>query len=226
MLERFRPFYFRGCNLTAECLPATEVLAHGHQSGCNSRQPHQIFDRLSVSTRPSLQNSAYSGQHGGSLPFSGVVADKQCTCPASKRMRERYPPTPPFHLLRETRPTHREKPHKLLQVGLTPTPATNFLGRRSSCPTVNRVSQNKTGSDELEHYQHFPPFHFGLVAQSAERPVVCGRLRVQAPSSPPISRNVAQSLERPAWDREAAGENPAIPTILRCRGRIHEASVF
>jgi hypothetical protein len=36
---------------------------------------------------------------------------------------------------------------------------------------------------------------------------------VQVPSSPPISRNVAQSLERPAWDREAAGENPAIPTI-------------
>src|SRR6266498_4647345 len=54
--------------------------------------------RLRVSTRPSLQNSAYSGQHGGSLPFSfGVVADKQCTCPASKHMWERYPPTPPFH---------------------------------------------------------------------------------------------------------------------------------
>src|SRR6266508_4186428 len=44
------------------------------------------------------QNSAYSGQHGGSLPFSfGVVADKKCTCPASKLMWERYPPTPPFH---------------------------------------------------------------------------------------------------------------------------------
>src|SRR6266436_472712 len=27
--------------------------------------------------------------------------------------------------LRETRPKHREKPHKLLQVGATPTPATN-----------------------------------------------------------------------------------------------------
>src|ERR1051325_9673877 len=26
--------------------------------------------RLRVSTRPSLQNSAHSGQHGGSLPFS------------------------------------------------------------------------------------------------------------------------------------------------------------
>src|SRR6185436_17432704 len=29
-----------------------------------------ILHRLRVSTRPSLQNSAYSGQHGGSLPFS------------------------------------------------------------------------------------------------------------------------------------------------------------
>src|SRR5262245_23997552 len=53
--------------------------------------------RLRVSTRPSLQNSAYSGQHGGSLPFSfGVVADKQCTCFASRLMWERYPPTPPI----------------------------------------------------------------------------------------------------------------------------------
>src|SRR2546422_4423168 len=55
-----------------------------------------ILHRLRVSTRPSLQNSAHSGRHGGSLPFSfGVVADKQCTCPASKVMWERYPPTPP-----------------------------------------------------------------------------------------------------------------------------------
>jgi hypothetical protein len=30
-------------------------------------------------------------------------------------------------LLRETRPMHREKPHKLLQVGVTPTPATNYI---------------------------------------------------------------------------------------------------
>ena len=52
--------------------------------------------RLRVSTRPSPQNSAHSGRHGGSLPFSlGVVADKQCTCPANKLMWERYPPTPP-----------------------------------------------------------------------------------------------------------------------------------
>ena len=42
-----------------------------------------------------------------------------------------------------------------------------------------------------------------------------GRLRVQVPSDPPFSRSVAQSLERPAWDREAAGGNPAVPTILK-----------
>src|SRR5437762_13922249 len=56
---------------------------------------------------------------------NGVVADKQCTCPASRLMWERYPPTPPISP-RETRPMHREKPHKLLQVGVTPTPATIF----------------------------------------------------------------------------------------------------
>ena len=79
--------------------------------------------RLSVSTQPSFQNSAYSGQHGGSLPFSGVVADKQCTCPASRLMRERYPPTPPFHC------GENEIQASLISsasVGATPTPATNF----------------------------------------------------------------------------------------------------
>src|SRR5438874_6665789 len=64
-------------------------------SGRNSRQPHESSYRLRVSTLPSLQNSAHSGRHGGSLPFSfGVVADKKCTCPASKLMWERCPPTP------------------------------------------------------------------------------------------------------------------------------------
>src|SRR5688572_20525937 len=38
-------------------------------------------------------------------------------------------PTDSAISLRETRPMHREKPHKLLQVGVTPTPATNFQGR-------------------------------------------------------------------------------------------------
>ena len=52
----------------------------------------------------------------------------------------------------------------------------------------------------------------GSVAQSAERPVVCGRVEGASPFGSAIFRNVAQSLERPAWDREAAGGNPAVPT--------------
>src|SRR5258706_2187813 len=107
------------------------------------------LNRLRVSTRPSLQNSAYSGRHGGSLPFSfGVVADKQCTCPASKLMWECYPPTPPFHC------GENEIQASLISsasVGATPTPATN-LGRCSGCRPVNPVSITTVGSDELEHY--------------------------------------------------------------------------
>jgi hypothetical protein len=37
--------------------------------------------------------------------------------------------------LRETRPMHREKPHKLLQVGVTPTPATILRSE----PTVSQI---------------------------------------------------------------------------------------
>src|SRR5206468_8297018 len=74
--------------------------------------------------RPSLQNSVRSGQHRGGLPiFIGVVADKQCTCPASRLMWERYPPTPPFHC------GENEIQASLISsasVGATPTPATIF----------------------------------------------------------------------------------------------------
>ena len=74
------------------------------------------------------------------------------------------------------------------------------------------MSQKKVGSDEwsITTASH----HFGLVAQLAERPVVCGMVEGATPFGSAIfSRSVAQSSERPAWDREAAGENPAVPTI-------------
>ena len=74
---------------------------------------------------------------------------------------------------------HREKPHKLLQVGVTPTPATNFKGKRSGCWSVKPVSQKKVGSDEwsITTASH----HFGLVAQLAEQPVVCGKAEGAGP---------------------------------------------
>src|SRR5580698_5729791 len=46
------PFTFRGCDLTAEFLPATE----GVRVQLPATAP--LFERLSVSTRPSFQNSA------------------------------------------------------------------------------------------------------------------------------------------------------------------------
>ena len=65
--ERSRPFQFRGCDLTAEWLPATEQVRVQFPAAA----PVQSH-RLRVSTRPSFQNSAHSGRHGGSLPISNV----------------------------------------------------------------------------------------------------------------------------------------------------------
>ena len=84
----------------------------------------------------------------------GVVADKQCTCPASKPMREHYPPTPPFHR------GENEIQASLISsafVGATPTPATNFreVIRLPVCKTgVCKQSRKR----RLERYLHFPAF--------------------------------------------------------------------
>ena len=76
------------------------------------------------------------GQHQGGLPIShGVVADKQCTCFASKLIWERYPSTPPFYCgVNEIRASLISS----ASVGATPTPATNFQNLTARPPT--RVS--------------------------------------------------------------------------------------
>ena len=83
-------------------------------------------------------------------------------------------------------------------------------GALPALPTIFRFAKNAAPKPKAK------AGHFGLVAQLAERPVVCGRvLRVQIPSSPPsFFRSVAQPLERRAWDPEAAGGSPAVPTSL------------
>ena len=166
------PFNFRGCGLTAECLPARERVRVRFPAAA------PIPSRLRVSTRPSLQNSAHSGRHGGSLPFSGswqtsnALALQASLCGSVTHRLHQFQ-------LRETRPMHREKPHKLLQVGVTPTPVTKFKGKRSGCWSVKPVSQKKVGSDEwsITTASH----HFGLVAQLAEQPVVCGKAEGASP---------------------------------------------
>src|ERR1035441_1593367 len=68
-------------------------------SGCNSRQPHQFPISRAPACAAESPKLSLPGAAPGRLDnfHFGVVADKQCTCPASKLMRERYPPTPPFH---------------------------------------------------------------------------------------------------------------------------------
>jgi hypothetical protein len=164
------PFTFRGCDLRGEYLPAKEEV----RVQLPATAP--FLHRLSVSTRPSLQNSAHSGQHGGSLPFSGVMADKQCTCPASKPMWERYPPTPPFHCGENE---IQASLISLASVGATRTPATNFreVIHLPDCKSgvVKQSWKRRTGALPAL------PTISGPVAQSAERPVVCGRVEGATP---------------------------------------------
>ena len=71
---------------------------------------------------------------------------------------------------------------------------------------------------ELEHSN--TSHHFGLVAQLAERPVVCGRVEGATPFGSAIFAERSSVFRAPGgraqapWDREAAGENPAVPTNL------------
>ena len=73
---------------------------------------------------------------------------------------------------------HREKPHKLLQVGVTPTPAISFR-EVIRLPVCKPGVAKQAGSDDwsVTSTSH----HVGLVAQLAERPVVCGRVEGASP---------------------------------------------
>ena len=121
-LERSRPFYFRGCDLKAEYLPAKEDVRVRFPATA------PILHRLSVSTRPSLQNSAHSGQHGGSLPNCIYIwgRGRQAMHLPCKQVDVGALPTDSTILSRETRPKHRGELHKLIEAGATPTPATIF----------------------------------------------------------------------------------------------------
>ncbi len=74
---------------------------------------------------------------------------------------------------------HREKPHKLLQVGVTPTPATIYVWEVIRLPDCKSGVVKKSGSDDwsVTSISH----HFGLVAQSEEQPVVCGKAEGASP---------------------------------------------
>ena len=119
---------------------------HGASPGAIPGNRTKRPRRLRVSTRQSLQNSAYSGRHGGSLP-SSWGRGRQAMHLLCKQVDVGALPTDSTISLRGTRPMHREKPHKLLQVGVTPTPATNF-GQCPGCRSVKPVSLNQPEADD------------------------------------------------------------------------------
>src|SRR5882672_1016872 len=91
-------------------------------------------------------------------------------------MRARYPPTPPFHC------GENEIQASLISsasVGATPTPATISweVIRLPDCKSGVMKYVSEATNWSVTSTSH----HFGLVAQPAERPVVCGRVEGATP---------------------------------------------
>ncbi len=102
-----------GCDLTAEWLLAREHVraqlpatapAFVPLYGTTARQANLLIGCASArgevsKTLPTPGSTEATCQiknrQSETKNYFGVVADKQCTCPASKFMWERYPPTPP-----------------------------------------------------------------------------------------------------------------------------------
>ena len=86
--------------------------------------------------------------------------------------------------LRGTRLKHRGRSHKPFEAGVIPAPATNFR-EVIRLPVCKTGVFKQAGSDDwsITSTSH----HFGLVAQSAERPVVCGRVEGATPFGSAIS---------------------------------------
>ena len=108
--------------MTLPALLISAVLAAGHHWPSPWTAPISHRPRASLRSRVSKTQLARGGTEAA-CHFHGVVADKQCTCLASKLMWEHYPPTPPFYC------GENEIQASLISsasVGATPTPATNI----------------------------------------------------------------------------------------------------
>ena len=121
---------------------------------------------------------------------------------------------------------HREKPHKLLQVGDSHSryQFVREVIRLPDCKSGVRKTKQEVTNWSVTSASH----HFGLVAQSAERPVVCGKVEGATPLGSAIFFGMWLSLQsaRLGTGRPQVEILPFRPISNCCRGRIHEASVF
>ncbi len=137
------PLNFRGCDLTAEWLPATEHV----RVRLPATAPIFFTGCASARGRVSKTQLTPGGTEAACQFHSGVVADKQCSCPASKLMWEHYPPTPPFHC------GENEIQASLISsvsAGATPAPATNLreVIRLPDCKSgvEKQIRKRRTGA--------------------------------------------------------------------------------
>ena len=146
------------------------VVAYGDVSAAFSNHNSNHRPRASLRTRVSKTPFA-RGSTEAACQFPGVVADKQCTCPAGKVMWERYPPTPPSFALSQLTPGAERR-----------MPSIAF-GRRRALPFRLRASDGK-------------PISIAGNSTNAQRPSLISSASVGATPTPATSLRSEQSSEQ------------------------------
>src|SRR6266542_134732 len=125
--EASGPFNFAAVVQQQNVLLPGRVLAHGHHPGAipGSRTNSSQAARQHAAESPKLSSLRAARRQPAIFIWGRGRQAMHLPC---KQAYVGALPTDSTISLRETRPMHREKPHKLLQVGVTPTPATNFQG--------------------------------------------------------------------------------------------------
>ena len=158
---------------SAKCKDGLSFIRHGLRPG----RPISNKSRTSLCGRVSKTQPAW-GSTRATCQFLWGRGRKVMHLPCKQTQTGALPVASTI-LSRETRPKHRAKPHKLRKVGATPTPATIFreVIRLPDCKSGVAKQSRKRRTGALPAL----PTISGSVAQSAERPVVCGRVEGASP---------------------------------------------
>ena len=122
-----------------------------HSTLCTQDVAHQLVQQ-------SLQISVCLGQHQGDVPLF-ITGSWQTSNALALQASQCGSITHRLHQFIAGNSTKAQREASLTSPGGCNSHSRyQFQGNRSACRPVNPVSQNKVGSDELEHYQRFPPF--------------------------------------------------------------------
>ncbi len=160
------PFTFRGCDLTAECLPATEVLAHRHRPGAIPGNRTSLRPLL-VSGQRLPRRSAM--REGGLMRSFKRVTAWQASL--SQAERQHAAESPKLSLLRAARRQPAifrgrgrqvmHLPCKQVYMGALPIDSTSLRPLRVSGRRLPSVASAKEGLDLSCAATAGRPFHCG-----------------------------------------------------------------